>query len=272
MSVGLGECADISNVTCFVLFSLWKEDDDACPMSAPDPSQVVVLSTAVSMLQKLVYPALSVLSAFRWNETRPLHRPHSRPMTLVPIPKVVVHHLLSTFQAPDHQASVDMPHHAALGYEEEEDVFGDNDINPAQPLDLHPKPVPFASPVTQRPGPNEAGPSSAAPKYPISVDERRKVQDEVRGRMDELREKKRSGSRREVRAKGPSSLRECCMAGESGRGVIEIHADPRVVRYNAARIWDIGDMEYPIIRPFLDELPRDQLEEIERNSPVRLGR
>jgi hypothetical protein len=28
----------------------------------------------------------------------------------------------------------------------------------------------------------------------------------------------------------------------------------------------------PIIRPFLDELPRDQLEEIERNSPVRLGR
>lgn len=42
-----------------------------------------------------------------------------------------------------------------------------------------------------------------------------------------------------------------------------------VIRECSARIWDVGDMEYPMIKPFLDNLPRDQLAEIELASPVR---
>jgi elongin-A len=41
-----------------------------------------------------------------------------------------------------------------------------------------------------------------------------------------------------------------------------------VIRRNRARIWDIGDLEYGLIKPFLDELPIEQLVEIEDNSPV----
>jgi hypothetical protein len=43
-----------------------------------------------------------------------------------------------------------------------------------------------------------------------------------------------------------------------------------VVRANAARIWDIGDAEYPLVADFVNELPMDQLAEIEVNSPVSL--
>lgn len=41
-----------------------------------------------------------------------------------------------------------------------------------------------------------------------------------------------------------------------------------MVRANAARIWDIGDAEYPLVADFVNELPMDQLAEIELNSPV----
>jgi elongin-A len=34
-------------------------------------------------------------------------------------------------------------------------------------------------------------------------------------------------------------------------------------------VWDVGDLEYPVIREFLLGLPREQLEEVENNSNVR---
>ena len=42
-----------------------------------------------------------------------------------------------------------------------------------------------------------------------------------------------------------------------------------MIRANSSRIWDVGEMEYPLIRTFLDELPMDQLSEVESSSPVR---
>jgi hypothetical protein len=44
-----------------------------------------------------------------------------------------------------------------------------------------------------------------------------------------------------------------------------------VVKLNASRIWDIGDMEYPVISSFLNDLPQDQLTEIESNSEVSMS-
>lgn len=35
------------------------------------------------------------------------------------------------------------------------------------------------------------------------------------------------------------------------------------------RIWDIGDMEYSVVAPFLNEVPQEQLVELEESSPVR---
>lgn len=43
-----------------------------------------------------------------------------------------------------------------------------------------------------------------------------------------------------------------------------------VIRQNAPRIWDIGDLEYRVVADFVNELPMDQLTEVEANSPVRL--
>lgn len=43
----------------------------------------------------------------------------------------------------------------------------------------------------------------------------------------------------------------------------------KVIKQNAARIWDIGDLEYRVIADFLHELPMEQLADIEGMSPVR---
>lgn len=50
----------------------------------------------------------------------------------------------------------------------------------------------------------------------------------------------------------------------------QIEADSvQVVQANSGRIWDIGDLEYSLVKPFIDEVPMEQLAEIEANSPVR---
>lgn len=41
-----------------------------------------------------------------------------------------------------------------------------------------------------------------------------------------------------------------------------------VVKANAIRTWDIGDMEYSLVKEFLDTLPAEQLAAIEEASPV----
>ena len=42
-----------------------------------------------------------------------------------------------------------------------------------------------------------------------------------------------------------------------------------VIKTNSARIWDIGDTEYNLIKSFIDDLPAEQFAEIEEASPVR---
>lgn len=42
-----------------------------------------------------------------------------------------------------------------------------------------------------------------------------------------------------------------------------------VILANAARIWDIGGLEYPVIKELLDQVPRVQLAEIEQHSEVQ---
>lgn len=51
----------------------------------------------------------------------------------------------------------------------------------------------------------------------------------------------------------------------------QIEADSvQVVQANSGRTWDIGDLEYSLVKPFIDEVSMEQLAEIEANSPVRL--
>jgi hypothetical protein len=42
-----------------------------------------------------------------------------------------------------------------------------------------------------------------------------------------------------------------------------------VLKHNAPRIWDVGEMEYKLVAFMVNELPMEQLTEIEANSPVR---
>jgi hypothetical protein len=48
-------------------------------------------------------------------------------------------------------------------------------------------------------------------------------------------------------------------------------ANIAVLKHNAPRIWDVGEMEYRLIAFMVNELPMKQLTEIEANSPVRTG-
>jgi hypothetical protein len=41
-----------------------------------------------------------------------------------------------------------------------------------------------------------------------------------------------------------------------------------VLKHNAPRIWDVGEMEYRLVAFMVNELPMEQLTEIEANSPV----
>ena len=43
-----------------------------------------------------------------------------------------------------------------------------------------------------------------------------------------------------------------------------------MLKSNAARIWDVGEMEYRLVAFMVNELPMDQLAEIEANSHVGL--
>lgn len=47
--------------------------------------------------------------------------------------------------------------------------------------------------------------------------------------------------------------------------------DKTVIKYNAPRIWDVGEMEYRLVAFMVNELPMEQLVDIEANSPVRLS-
>ncbi|WVR09753.1 hypothetical protein IAU60_006829 [Kwoniella sp. DSM 27419] len=159
-----------------------------------------------------------------------------------------------------------MPGHA-LEYEEE-DVFGsggegddfDNGFDaPTQamasgsssrlPLVNPAVPIPLGKASTSAP-PTSKG-KERAKDTAVSTG---KVYMNVESRLRELQETKRAAREHEYAEFGVRSLKVVSMGAP-------------VVRANAARIWDVGDMEYQLIKPFVDDLPVEQLAEIEAASP-----
>ncbi|WVQ77403.1 hypothetical protein IAR50_007088 [Cryptococcus sp. DSM 104548] len=151
-----------------------------------------------------------------------------------------------------------MPTHHLEYEEEDEDLFGDThlpgftSVNPSAPIDLAPPAV--AGPSSDPLSPNRPVRQQEKPReqlYPHITSGARSARSNEDQRLAELRDRKKIG-REEAPCKGVKSLRLVSM---------------NVIQQNSSAIWDIGDMEYPVLRPFLDELPAEQLAEIERNSP-----
>ncbi|ODN87135.1 elongin-A [Cryptococcus wingfieldii CBS 7118] len=146
-----------------------------------------------------------------------------------------------------------------LEYEEgDEDLFGDTDllgfssVNPSAPINLAPPAV--AGPSSNPLSPNRPVRQQEKPRehlYPHIVSGARSTRTNEDERLAELRDRKRAG-REQAPRKGVKSLRLISM---------------NVIQQNSSGIWDIGDMEYSVLRPFLDEVGAEQLAEIERNSP-----
>ncbi|OCF31621.1 hypothetical protein I316_06626 [Kwoniella heveanensis BCC8398] len=181
----------------------------------------------------------------------------------------------------------------ALEYEEEDDLFGSdtevnsaapvqsgsrsgesgssasrsNRINPAQPINPVPR---HDSTQTQTSSFNQAGSSAKKGKgkatatghpetsgaAPVSTG---KVYKDVDTRLRELQDRKRLEKEEHVRQepalvllRGVKSLKGICI---------------EVLKTYSSRIEDIGDLEYAIVKPFIDDLPMEQLSAIESASP-----
>jgi hypothetical protein len=90
-------------------------------------------------------------------------------------------------------------------------------------------------------------------------------------RLDELRFMRLPKPIQERTGRGVIPLKEIAMSGMCLLNRSDICAHTwTVIRQNATRIWDIGDLEYRVIADFLHELPMEQLAEVESLSPVRL--
>ncbi|ORY29818.1 RNA polymerase II transcription factor SIII subunit A-domain-containing protein [Naematelia encephala] len=89
------------------------------------------------------------------------------------------------------------------------------------------------------------------PRLPITTpDTTRQVGQTRQSRLEELR--KRKAPFVEIHpSHGAASLQTFCMS---------------VIKANSSRIYDIGDLEYHVVRGFIDHLPMEQLSEVESNS------
>ncbi|WWC60410.1 uncharacterized protein I303_102982 [Kwoniella dejecticola CBS 10117] len=155
-----------------------------------------------------------------------------------------------------------MSDHRMLEYEEEDDLFGNNEVhsNHAVPLVVN-SAAPIASHLPSESTFGVAGISSSRTKHPSGKQKANaqagpstgRVYKNVDERLRELQEMRRGGRSDELSHQGGvRSLRTLCIG---------------VVKTNSARIWDIGDLEYPLIKPLLDDMPIEQLQEVETNSP-----
>ncbi|WVW80255.1 hypothetical protein I302_102233 [Kwoniella bestiolae CBS 10118] len=143
-----------------------------------------------------------------------------------------------------------------MEYEEEDDLFGNDtgqNVNAAEPIMTSVSTsieLPVASSSVSVP--SKAGPSRISTTAQAGPSTGR-VYKNVDDRLRELQDIRRKGREDE---RGPEngvrSLRGLCMG---------------VVKSNSARIWDIGDLEYPLIKSLVDEMPIEQLQEVESNSP-----
>ncbi|WWC88069.1 uncharacterized protein L201_002973 [Kwoniella dendrophila CBS 6074] len=155
-----------------------------------------------------------------------------------------------------------------LEYEEEDDdIFGNESghlnqstpllpsINRAEPITA-PSNISSAAAIASSSNQPKASTSSASVRiYPTSQagPSTGRVYKNVDDRLRELHDIRRLGKEDDKKSElGVRSLRKLCMG---------------VVRMNSSRIWDIGDLEYPLIKPLIDDMPIEQLLEVEANSP-----
>nr|XP_031858448.1 uncharacterized protein CI109_006093 [Kwoniella shandongensis]KAA5525520.1 hypothetical protein CI109_006093 [Kwoniella shandongensis] len=143
-----------------------------------------------------------------------------------------------------------------LEYAEEDDLFGTEVEQGAQctpdvvPLPTINPSVPIqSSSTTLRP---TSSTQTRTPLYPAISQPPRSAHRDAESRLMELRQKRIARDVEEPLERGVRSLKSLCMT---------------VIKANSPRIWDIGDLEYSLIKPFVDELPMEQLVEIEANSP-----
>ncbi|KIR31990.1 elongin-A [Cryptococcus deuterogattii 2001/935-1] len=146
-----------------------------------------------------------------------------------------------------------MPDH--LEYAEEEDLFGsEGEYDPTDPSileNVNPS-VPIASPTAFLPfASTSKSAKQPAQVYPHIIRSSVSGRNDGEVRLQELRDSKKKGKEEPPKI-GVRSLKSITMS---------------VVQANSGRIWDIGDLEYSLVKPFIDEVPMEQLAEIEANSP-----
>ncbi|WVO24296.1 uncharacterized protein IAS62_005660 [Cryptococcus decagattii] len=144
-----------------------------------------------------------------------------------------------------------------LEYAEEEDLFGsEGEYDPTDPSTLenvNPS-VPIATPTAFLPLAStfkSAKQSAREQVYPHINRSSVSGRNDGEVRLQELRDSKKKGKEEPPKI-GVRSLKSITMS---------------VVQANSGRIWDIGDLEYSLVKPFIDEVPMEQLAEIEANSP-----
>lgn len=86
-------------------------------------------------------------------------------------------------------------------------------------------------------------------------------------RLDELRFMRIHKQPRQT-GKGAPSLKLITQNGKYCPMIDFQSAYCVVIKHNAARIWDVGELEYHLVAFMLNEVPMEQLAEIEGNSPV----
>ncbi|KAE8540659.1 hypothetical protein D1P53_003023 [Cryptococcus gattii VGV] len=144
-----------------------------------------------------------------------------------------------------------------LEYAEEEDLFGsEGEYDPTDPSTLenvNPS-VPIATPTAFLPLASTSKSAKQPAKeqvYPHIIRSSVSGRNDGEVRLQELRDSKKKGKEEPPKI-GVRSLKSITMS---------------VVQAHSGRIWDIGDLEYSLVKPFIDEVPMEQLAEIEANSP-----
>ncbi|ADV25171.1 elongin-A [Cryptococcus gattii E566] len=144
-----------------------------------------------------------------------------------------------------------------LEYAEEEDLFGsEGEYDPTDPTTLENVnlSVPIATPTAFLPLAltiKSAKQPAREQVYPHIIRSSVSGRNDGEVRLQELRDSKKKGKEEPPKI-GVRSLKSITMS---------------VVQANSGRIWDIGDLEYSLVKPFIDEVPMEQLAEIEANSP-----
>lgn len=157
-----------------------------------------------------------------------------------------------------------------LEYDEqdEDNLFG-SEPEEVQPIAGPSNPPSLPAYNSARPLGGRAETLIPAPSSSSSKGKERATAKDPQDRLDELRFMRLPKRVKPASGAGVMSLKDMTMSSAST--MIEEMGMPDegvVIRQNSTRIWDIGDLEYRVIADFINELPLEQLTEVEANSPV----